>query len=287
MRINGNDYEIRSKAIGESARAINRIVVHGSRFHADDVFCAAMSLMCYPDAEVLRVNSVPEEYLSDEKTIVADIGFGKYDHHQLDAEIREGGNRYAACGLLFRDLKIKLFSGNRAAADMFEKAYIIPIEITDNGGRENPLSRAIAAFNPAWDSDKNSDEAFAEAVGFVQEIIGREIDRKESEEKAAEIVRAALKKSDGKVVVLPENIPWRDTLVESSAIYVIYPSARGGHNLQAVPVTYGDRKAKQDLPAEWIENRPEGCTFVHPGLFIAGFETGVLAEKAANEIFHQ
>lgn len=261
-------------------KIIDRIVVHGGKFHADDVFCVAMALMCWPGAEVVRLNSIPEEYLTDDRTIVADIGFGKYDHHQPDAEEREDGSRYAACGLLFRDLKAIIFEGNNDAAIDFERKYIIPVEIADNGGRENPLSETISAFNATWDSDESSDEAFAEAVSFVMDLIKREKKNVRSEEKAAEIVRAALEASDSKIVELPGYMPWRKTLIPSTAEFVIYPSQRGGYNLQAVPAVYGDKTAKKYLPKEWITEKPEGCFFVHPALFLACFES---KEKAIIE----
>jgi len=257
----------------DRTKKVDRIVVHGGKFHADDVFCVAMTLMCYPEAEVIRVNSVPEEYLSDENTIVADIGFGKYDHHQPDAELRKDGSRYAACGLLFRDLKDVIFAGNAEAEDDFERKYIRPVEIADNGGKENPLSETISSFNATWDSDESSDKTFGKAVRFVQDLIERELKKIESENKAERIVSAAFEASDGKVVELPEYMPWRSTLIPSSAVFVIYPSHRGGYNIQAVPAAYGDKTAKQYLPEEWLNNKPEGCIFVHPALFLACFDT--------------
>ena len=68
-------------------------------------------------------------------------------HHQPDTERRADGNLYAACGLVFRDFKHILFDGDPGEADIFEREYIIPVEIADNGGTENPLSLAVSAFN--------------------------------------------------------------------------------------------------------------------------------------------
>ena len=41
---------------------------------------------------------------------VADIGGGKYDHHQKEAAVREDGAKYAACGLLYNEWKNELFN---------------------------------------------------------------------------------------------------------------------------------------------------------------------------------
>ena len=284
MNINGRDYSAdvpQIKCRNYKEDGIDRIIVHSGRFHADDVFCVAMVLMCYPDANVLRVASVADEYSHDPHTIVANIGSGKYDHHQPDAERRADGNLYAACGLVFRDFKHILFNGDPGAADTFEREYIIPVEIADNGGTENPLSLAVSAFNPTWDSDKNRDEMFAKAVIFVQSVIERAIVQLDAEIRAHGKVMKALGDSDGRIVLLPEYMPWRNTLIDSSALFVVYPS-KGSWNLHAVPAKKSSKSPKKKLPEEWICKRPENCIFVHPQLFVAAFTTESAALDAAN-----
>ena len=284
MIINGKEFSIREASLENANDDIERIVVHGVKFHADDVFCVAMASLCFPNAEIVRTNTVPEEYKSDAKTIVADIGGGKYDHHQADAEKRENGERYAACGLLFRDLKNMLFRGVEDYCENFETLFIIPIERADNGGENNPLSEAVSSFNPGWDTDKDYDEAFAEAVDFARGIILREIRRAISEGTAKRIVQEAFDKSDGDIVELPMYLPWRRYLVPTTARFAVYPSYRGGYNLQVVPASLDSKKAKQDLPEAWLEHKPEGCTFVHPALFIASFESKEDAMEAARAL---
>jgi uncharacterized UPF0160 family protein len=286
MIVNGKEYERSIQQIknrNSVATEISRIVVHAGRFHADDVFCAAMLLMIYPNAEVLRVVSVSEDLSNDDKAIVADIGYGKYDHHQPDAEIRSDGNRYSACGLVFRDFKHILFDGNLAAAERFERKYILPVEIDDNGGAGNPLSSTISAFNPSWDSGEDSDAKFAEAVSFVQSLIERELQKMDAEARAEVIVKKALAESDGRIVLLHQDLPWRDFLIKTTAIYAVYPSIRGGYNIQTVPEKEGSKKPKKPLPKEWINNRPDGCNFVHPDLFIASFDTEAAAMATAKQ----
>ena len=60
----------------------DKLIVHGGEFHADDVMTAAILKSLNPDIEIERVYSVPDELSAN--TLVADIGFGKYDHHQDD-----------------------------------------------------------------------------------------------------------------------------------------------------------------------------------------------------------
>ena len=70
---------------------------HGGKFHADDVFSAALLLHFNPRLTIQRGNRVPEDF----DGIVFDIGRGQYDHHQKDSRGRENGVPYAAENLKF------------------------------------------------------------------------------------------------------------------------------------------------------------------------------------------
>ena len=67
---------------------------HSGKFHADDVFSAALLLYLNPEITITRGNRVPEDF----DGIVFDIGRGRYDHHQKDSRVRENGIAYAAFG---------------------------------------------------------------------------------------------------------------------------------------------------------------------------------------------
>ena len=60
---------------------------HSGKFHADDVFSAALLLYLNPEITITRGNKVPEDY----NGLVFDIGRGQYDHHQKDSRIRDNG----------------------------------------------------------------------------------------------------------------------------------------------------------------------------------------------------
>lgn len=64
---------------------------HSGKFHADDVFSAALLLYLNPEITIIRGNKVPDDY----KGLVFDIGRGQYDHHQKDSRVRENGVPYA------------------------------------------------------------------------------------------------------------------------------------------------------------------------------------------------
>jgi len=77
----------------------DKALTHGGRFHADDVFSAALLTYLNPDIVIERGTVVPDDYSG----IVFDIGLGEYDHHQKDRKTRENGVPYAAFGLLWKE----------------------------------------------------------------------------------------------------------------------------------------------------------------------------------------
>ena len=83
---------------------ITSVIVHAGTFHADDALAAALVLTAAGrDIPVKRYFTVPEGL--PDTVIVADIGRGKFDHHQDDARCRADGSKYAACGLLYEELQ--------------------------------------------------------------------------------------------------------------------------------------------------------------------------------------
>ena len=62
-----------------------KLITHAGSFHPDDVFSTVLLSKIYPNAKVIRVPSLEEDY---KDKIIYDIGFGKYDHHQKDALLR-------------------------------------------------------------------------------------------------------------------------------------------------------------------------------------------------------
>lgn len=262
------------------------LITHSGIFHADDVLCAALARKIFESIQIVRVFNAPEN-LDGKDIIIVDIGGGKYDHHQPDAAVRKDGKKRAACGLLFADYWDVIFPDEESAM-AFERDFIIPIEDQDNGAARNPLSMAISAFNPEWDSKKSADECFLEAVDFMSTILEKQIARALSKARAVSIVEEAYQASEDKrLVVLPRFAPWQSVLAERETIYIIFPSLRGGYNLQAVPVEDGSFITKQPLPESWLKEKPTDCTFVHPGRFLAAFQTEEAAIEAAKALLSE
>ena len=114
---------------------------HSGKFHADDVFSAALLLYINPEIAISRGNKVPDDY----DGIVFDIGRGAYDHHQRDSRIRENGISYAAFGLLWEALGSEIL-GEELAAE-FDEAFVQPLDNNDNTGEKNELATLIGNFN--------------------------------------------------------------------------------------------------------------------------------------------
>lgn len=60
---------------------VKKIVVHNGTFHADDVLCVAMVQLAFPKVAIMRIEKNQLREIDLNEIIVADIGFGKYDHH--------------------------------------------------------------------------------------------------------------------------------------------------------------------------------------------------------------
>lgn len=254
-----------------------RILVHAGKFHADDVFCVAMAQILNPKIKVERVFKT--EGLEDSKAIICDIGGGRYDHHQENAELREDGHKFAACGLFFRDFGELLFP-REESRKAFHDTYILPIEDCDNGYAPNPLSSTISAFNGSWETTpEEREEGFSRAVSFARGVLEREISIMKAKQKAEDLVDEALAKSDNGLVVLSQYLP-TDMFVGTGAKLVISPSLRGGYQLLTIKKSVGSFEDVLPLPESWLEDKPTGCTFVHQARFIAIFDTKYDAIKA-------
>ena len=192
---------------------------HGGKFHADDVFSAALLLHFNPQLTIQRGNRVPEDF----DGIVFDIGRGEYDHHQKDSRIRENQVPYAAFGLLWEALGTEILSPEMAAR--FDEKFVQPLDLNDNTGEKNELASMIGMFNPVWDDNSGSDAAFLEAVAVAGRILEHKWERFRADERAEQQFAALLaehrkriaaeKKAgtmDEKILILSEFFPCQKQL---------------------------------------------------------------------------
>lgn len=153
---------------------VNKIIVHRGVFHADDVLCCAMARIINPGVVIVRSNNpAPEDVASDGSNgvWVADVGLGRFDHHQAEVKRHENGVKYAACGLLYEVWKDTLTEGASAEGISDFANLMSFIEDADNGGMMAASNSIVNSFRPCWDDDFTMDHGFKMAVDFMVRVV--------------------------------------------------------------------------------------------------------------------
>lgn len=275
-----------------------KIITHSGNFHPDDVLSVAALLILYgKDIEIIRTRDVKIINEKNPEDIVLDVG-GKYipnenyfDHHQEGgAGKRENGIPYASFGLLWKHFGSKI-AGTERAAETIEEKLVLPIDAMDNGvdtyQKANKnfkpylLEAAIISFLPTWkEEDKDTDQAFKDAVIHAKTILEREIIKAEAYiDGEKEVEKAYLDAEDKRLIILSNNYSWRDVVAKyPEPLFVVMND--GKQSTWAVSairkdgVTFQSRKL---FPIEWAGK--SGCelakvtgvddaNFCHNGRFI-------------------
>lgn len=249
---------------------------HAGKFHADDVFSTALLQYLNPGFTYTRGFQVPDNY----EGIVYDIGWGEYDHHQVDAPVRENHVPYAAFGLLWREFGASILGEEDAR--LLDEQMIQSMDMSDNTGSANELCTMIESFNPVWDSNQTGDEAFAEAVSVAGIILRKRFERIRARKRAEGMVNDAIACAKDGIVILERSAPWKQLVSPTDIEYVVYPSQRGGYAAQGVPVEPDGLELKRPFPKEWrgadaqtlaqISGVP-GLRFCHKSGFLLTAET--------------
>lgn len=250
---------------------------HGGLFHADDVFSTALLMILNPDIKIMRGYKVPEGF----EGIVYDIGFGKYDHHQVTRRVRDNGIPYASFGLLWEEFGATIVGEKEA--EKFDEEFVQPIDLADNTGKEYILSQVISDRNTSWKEVTVDNEIrFFEAVAFAREILEYRFAQIIAEKEAYKFVCECAQNAKNKVVYLERPMPWKEAIEEFDCLYVIFPSIRGGYNIQAVPQNGSKFELKKPFPEIWRGKTAEelqrmtkidGFTFCHMTGFLCAVNT--------------
>lgn len=268
----------------------DQVITHSTIFHSDDVFGVAMCRLIDPKIEIIRTLEV-EKHLEmarnvGKKAIVFDIGLGKYDHHQVDKALRPDGTPYCGFGLLWRDFGY-LLCPEKDARDKVDQTLVIAIDKADNGVAQNLVSTTIKTMNPQWDSDISENVAFHRAVLVAEQMLKAHVDHANSVSRAKDAVLNHY--TGGEILVLDRYLPWADTVQThpklKDVLFVIFPSQRGGWNVQTVPKEPGTFVNRMDFPNDWLGHAdPErGIHFAHTANFLIGCDTKEQAIKVAEE----
>ena len=293
-----------NQLLNEIRKKDAKAFTHGGKFHADDVFSAALLLYLNPEIQISRGNQVPEDFGG----LVFDIGRGAYDHHQKDSRIRENGVPYAAFGLLWEALGAEILGEELALS--FDETFVQPLDNNDNTGEKNELASLIGNFNPAWDAEGGTDEAFFQAVSVAGMILENKFERCRGNERADRRVEEILAEQERaikageipaenrQILILPEFVPCQKHLSETEIAFVIFPSNRGGYCIQPQKREYS-LNYKCSFPSAWLGLENEeleaasgiaGAVFCHKGGFLMTTETleeAVQAAKISLAEFHE
>lgn len=268
-------------------------VTHSGTMHADEVFATAFLDLYLDDVRVFRTSKIDGD-ITDK--IIYDIGRGKFDHHQLDAEKRDNGITYSSIGLLWREfgrnfLRKFDYENIEEVFNGIDKDLIEGIDADDNGFfpkieanyKVKNIPNIIKIFNPSFDSGENETEQFIKAVNLAKMILEEEViyinGKVISDKKVTEIINNS-DVSKG-YLYLDEYIPFDDAIFGHSEgdkiLFVAYPSNRGGYAIKTVGKNSNDRTSRKLFPEEWAGLQGMeleevsgivGLNFCHTGRFI-------------------
>lgn len=292
-------------------------ITHSGTMHADEIFSTAFLDLYLGEAKVFRTSSVPKKI--KETALVYDIGLGKYDHHQENAQRRSNNIPYCSFGLLWQSfgrtyLESKSIDEVEEVFTMFDQDFVEAIDADDNGifpKIESPykvktLSEVFKLFNPGYKSGQEENTQFQKAVFFAKEIFEEELISVIGKVKAKKRVLEQITKKENHTLYLDEYMPYEQVLLSddtSSDIYfVVFPSNRGGYAIKTVPISLENHNKRLDFPKSWagltgkeLEDKAgiKGLSFCHSTCFLVtcnSKETAklvidkVLAEKTNSEI---
>lgn len=244
-----------------------KYITHSGTMHADEVFATAFLDLYRHDVILMRVPHVEEDKIRKD-AIVYDIGRGKYDHHQEDAEVRENGIKYSSFGLLFREYgkdylkSIKIEDIDDVYIGI-EKELIEGIDAIDNGQfpeitatyKVKTISDMIKLFNPSYGSNETEREQFIKAVSLAKMIFQETVCNVVGKVKAKKIILEKIKSADKDYLELDEHLPFEETILKceeaNHILFVMYPSNRGGYGIKTIKKSSEDKTDRLSFPESW------------------------------------
>lgn len=258
---------------------VKKIYVHGSKFHLDDVLCAAMGKIMGYEYERTDDSNICSHVGPDD--LVADVG-RKYDgvrffdHHQLEVpapqdiglSLRFPFSKVAAAGMLWaakgaeviRAIDPSIKDENiQEIIDTIDLQVIGPSDRVDTGDGDIPsgvctLSFFVSSMTPDEQDPEAFNQRFKQIVEdsiepFLRSIIKKLIFKISSRDYIANAPIV-----DEKIIVFDRYVPWVSEVLHNmrfnSCLYVVFPSLRGGWHAQCIPIekSYQTRKS---FPIKW------------------------------------
>lgn len=286
-----------------------KFITHSGTMHTDEVFATAFLDLYKKDIKVIRVSEVPIDKIASD-VLVYDIGRGKYDHHQLDAKLRENGIKYSAFGLLFQDfgrdfLKQENIADVEEVFQILDKELIEGIDAIDNGVfpeikapyKVKLLDDIIKVFNPSYGSNQQENEQFIKAVELAKVILQEILLNIVGKVKAKKIILEKLKNTTKDYLELEEYIPYEETILKNEEgnhiLFVMYPSNRGGYGIKTIKKSLEDKTDRMPFPESWAGLEKEkleevtgikGMEFCHSARFLVTCKTKEAAYQVLDKV---
>lgn len=266
---------------------------HGGQSHMDDMASAGLLKAIFPEIEIKRLGFKEEPVYGDD-TIVFDVGFGEFDHHQKYHKRHEDGSSYCALSLLWEKFGLELCSNNEYMYNKIYRAVIKPIEITDTTGAQNPLSTFFRFKNASDTPIEAFNRTVEEMTLFFNGV------KEECKRIAPELERAKQfydEELDGAVYSLPVDEPFIQTDIiaqlSDKILYYVHKSDRAPDNYNIIAVgDDGNNRKLIPLPGMSVSNPEEakkleefglmGVLFLHTNRFIMVCDSFSLAQLYAD-----
>lgn len=288
------------------------LITHSSTFHADEVF-STIVLTNINDNEEFKISRV-NELNTKTKAIVYDIGYGKYDHHQIGGNgTRDDGINYCSFGLIWKEFgKVMLkrldIENIDSIYNTIDKKIVEVIDANDNGQilsyktEFESIPNIVALFNSSWDEENKQDEYFNDIYCYMTTIFNKIIKKIDSKLKARKYVEIAIDNVKDNILILDKFMPWKDVILESnnekanSILFVIFPSNRGGYSVHAVPNGHQEFALRMLFPLSWAGLKDKefqevtgvnSAKFCHNARFICSTNTLEDAYKLASIAIEQ
>ena len=295
------------------------IFTHSGLFHGDDVFAVAICRLAGFGPTVERVRQLPETFSPEEGDIAVDLGGrfdpagGIFDHHHEDAAQT---NHLAAAGRVWEHFGTQICGDSRVDVRVYstligsiDRADIALVD-WQPAGEENwrhlSASALISSLNPPFGTPPQEVQAVFElAVATASAAISNSIAQAKLFFEMFDAVHSADFSEGQQYLALTKAGPWQEHVLAddkfSSVLFVVFPSDRGGYQVQCVPDAPGSFGKRKPLPKAWgglrgkelaeasgLDLTDSQALFCHPGLFICGaeylHEAFALTEAAIQEV---
>jgi uncharacterized UPF0160 family protein len=269
---------------------MNTVVTHSGGFHSDDVFAVAAFQLLLGN-ENMQVIRTRDEGVIASGDYVVDVGgvydheTRRYDHHQVNAPVRENKIPYAGFGLVWKHYGEEI-CGSKEVADKIEEKLCVAVDASDS---------AINIWEPGkfdlrpteWDDilqswraeptlDEDPDYQFMLAVDVAREYLKRRIQRgrvKIHQKKKAQEIYESTPAADRRIIISDEYVPRSEFIQYPEVQMVVFPresDVKKGWVAVAVQKNEHDYETRVRFPESWAGQKDAALAEIS-GLVDAAF----------------